>query len=210
MSRQQRSVEELQRASLAVQYELATLGGTHEMLHELGAHWRSSPRDHAISNALLHTFLLGARNLLAFLYSHNPRSADIVAEDFFDDPSEWTQHRAVPEPEMANGQLIGLISKRPAHLTWDRAGTDRPLWGAFRITWSIGLALQSFLQFVDQARVHRHLREDLGIMMSRLQIVANYWGGVSAAMAPAKELIEFDELAYFRQVTDPPPAGDDR
>lgn len=204
MSRQNRTIEELQRASLAVQYELATLGGTHEMLQELGVHWKSPPRDQAISNALLHTFLMAARNLLTFLYSHNPRSSDLIAEDFFDSATEWTQHRVVPEPEMGNGELIGLISKRLAHLTWDRAGIERPLWGAFRITWNIGLAMQSFLQIVQPVKVHPYLREDLNIMMSRLRSVAELWGGIPSAMAPTQKLMTFDELEYFRRVAEPP------
>lgn len=189
-----RSATELQQASLIVQYELATLACTHELLQESGTHWGSPARDRALSNALLHAFLLAARNLLTFLYSHNPRPSDIVAEDFFDDRDTWPKSRAVPEPEMANGELIGLISKRLAHLTWDRAASTKPLWGPFRIVWNTGLAMQSFLQAVDAQRVHPHLRADVEATMARLKAQLDQWGGLPAMMAPAQELMEFDQL----------------
>jgi hypothetical protein len=191
------SIEELRHASLAVQYEMVTLGTTHQMLQELAAHWGSPSRDQALSNALLHSFLLAARSLLAFLYSHDPRPSDVIAEDFFDDPAVWASRRLIPEPEMANGELLDLISKRLVHLTWDRVDSTKPLWGAFRIVWNIGLVMQSFLQLVAKKKVHPQLGEDVTLIVDTLKAHLAHWGGPGAIMAPVKELVEFDDVGYF-------------
>jgi hypothetical protein len=201
-ARQHRTNEDLQRASLAVQYELVTMATTHELLQELGAHWESSTRDKTLSNALLHAFLLAARSLLTFHYAYNPRPSDIIAEDFFDDPDNWRKRRLVPEAAMANGELLGQISKRLAHLTWNRATPTKLLWGPFRIAWNVGLVMQSFLQLVAQDKVHCQLREDVAVIMMRLEALAGPWGGIAAAMAPATETAQFDDLEYFESDDD--------
>jgi hypothetical protein len=142
---------------------------------------------------------------LTFLYSHNPRPSDIIAEDFFDDPNRWAKQQHIPEPEMANGELIGLISKHLAHLTWDRTDSTKPLWGAFRIVWNIGLVMQSFLQLVDEEKVHPQLREDVTIIMATLMAQVGQCGNLTVMMAPAKELMEFDNVKYFAglRISDP-------
>jgi hypothetical protein len=196
-NRKPHTIEELQHASLAVQYEMFTLATTHEMLQKLSAHWGSPPQDQAMSNAILHSFLLAARNLLHFLYAHNPRPTDIIAEDFFADPYRWTKQRVVPEPEMANGELVKVISKRLAHLTWDRVGPTKPLWGAFRIVWNVGLGMQSFLQLADQAHIHPQLREDVAAIMALLKAQLDQSGIGPAMMAPARDLMVFDDTGFF-------------
>lgn len=206
-ARERRATEELQRASLAVQYEFVTLAQTHQFLHELSADSASNTRDQALSNALLHAFLLAARSLLAFLFSHNARVSDIIAEDFFDNPEEWNRKRLVPETGLSDGDLSGLISKRLAHLTWDRADTSKPLWGAFKIAWNIGAVLQSFLQLVDEEKVHAQLREDVAIIMKSLETQAEYWGVLSEDMAPFSEFIEFDDTEYFGPARGPERSG---
>jgi len=141
--------------------------------------------------------LLAARNLLSFLYSHNPRESDIIAEDFFDDPADWQKHSAVPSPEMVDGVLIGIISKRLAHLTWDRADRTKPLWGGFQIVWNLGLALQSFVQLADDSKVHQQLRKDVGVMMAQLKQVLDLHPEFGGVMAPTLDSIHFDDLGYF-------------
>ena len=195
--RARRTVEELQRASLAVQYELCGLAQFHHMIQELNASGESDARAKALSNALLHAFLLAARNLLAFLYAHNPRPTDIISEDFFDDPNIWRAKRPVAEPELANGELVEQISKRLAHLTWDRAQTTKPLWGPFKIVWNISTVIREFLELVEPAKIHPQLREDFEIVLVNLKTEVDRWGCDPALMAPHKEFIEFDELVYF-------------
>ena len=88
-NRNQRSLEELHRASLAVQFEVVTLWVSYAKLQELKTNLQDKPEKRFYNNAILHSFLLAARNLLTFLYSHNARPSDIIAEDFFDDPNTW-------------------------------------------------------------------------------------------------------------------------
>ena len=195
--RPKRSTEDLQRASLAVQYEFMTLFACHDLLQAARTSWTSGDREKAISNAFLHSMLLAARGLLGFLYSHKPRDTDIVAEDFFDDADTWTKKRAVPSPEMADGALMGQISRRLAHLTWDRTDSTKPLWGAFQVVWNIGLALQSFLSLVDGARIHGALRTDVDLGMSLLRDVLNQQPELGGRMAPTIDAMRFDDLHYF-------------
>jgi hypothetical protein len=195
--RASRTAEELQRASLAVQYELSAISSSHHMLQELGATWESDSRDKALSNALLNAFLIAARNLLSFLYAHYPRPTDIIAEDYFDDPSTWYTTRPTPEPELVNGELIDQISKRLAHLTWSRAEITKPLWGPFKIIWNITSVLQVFVRQVPSQTIHPQLCGDVEVIAAILQSKMDQWGGELAPMAPHKAFIEFDDLVYF-------------
>jgi hypothetical protein len=194
MARERRSTDDLRRASLAVQYELIALFSFHDLLHSTAAS-PDSPRSVKLaSNAYLHAMLLAARSLLGFLYAHKPRANDIIAEDFFDEATHWTDRRAIPAPEMSNGELMGQISKRLAHLTWDRTETERPLWGAFAIVWNVLLGLQSFVDLVCNDRIHPALAEDLAVSLAAMRRVHDEWGG---QMAPITEPIQFDDLHYF-------------
>lgn len=197
LKRPVRSNKELQHASLAVQFEFVMLATTHHMLQESTTTLQSPARDQAISNALLNSFLLAARSLLAFLYSYKPRGSDIIAEDFFTDPQEWVRQRPVPEPEMANGELARIMSKWLAHLTWDRVSSTRPLWGPFRIIWNIGSVMQSFLQLVDKDKVHPQLREDVALIIMTLQAQVAQLSDAKVTMAPTKDFVEFDNVKYF-------------
>lgn len=196
-SRSKRTVKELKQASLIIQYELNSLYLCYDILQASCVGWSSNDREKGISNAFLHAMLLAARNLLAFLYSHEPRENDIIAEDFFDDPSEWSKRRLVPSPEMDKRVMIGQISKRLAHLTWDRADGTKPLWEDFRIVWNICLVLQSFVELADDARIHGQLRQDVALATKQLQSVLNQHPELNGAMAPGLDSILFDDLAYF-------------
>lgn len=195
--RKERTQAELRRASLAVQYDLVMLHSCLALLQSSNVGWSSNNDEKQISNAILHAMLLAARNLLSFLFAHRPRESDIIAEDFFDDSNIWQKQRAVPSPEMADGVLISRISKRLVHLTWDRADRTKPLWGGFRIVWSIGLVLQSFVQLADDAKIHEQLREDVGAMMALLKKVLDQHKKLGGQMAPAMDSMCFDDLVYF-------------
>jgi len=196
-SRLPRSNEDLRRASLAVQYELMSLYAAYYFAEKANVGWMSDDRSKAFSNTCVHSMLLAARSLLAFLYSHNPRESDIVAEDFFDDPTVWQAKRVVPSPEMADGLLVTQISKHLAHLTWHRAEDKKNLWGGFRIVWSIVLAIESFVNLVDRAKVHEALGTDVAMMKVMLQAVLNQHPEWAGLMAPSLDSMHFDSLAYF-------------
>jgi hypothetical protein len=197
LNRPRRSNDELRRASLAIQYELISLYSAYDFAEKANVGWMSDDRAKAFSNVCVHSMLLAARSLLAFLYSHNPRESDIIAEDFFDDPTVWQATRVVPSPEMADGLLMTRISKHLAHLTWDRAEDTKTLWGGFRIVWSIVLALASFCNLVDEQRVHEALRTDVGLMKVMLQAVLNQHPEWAGFMAPSLDSMHFNSIAYF-------------
>lgn len=196
-ARQKRTDRELLRASLAVQYEVATMGSHLKMLLESNTWFDNPPEERAVSNALSSNLLLAARSLLAFLYSHNVRPDDIIAEDFFDDAAIW--HDARPDlPDGAReGRLSNDISKRLAHLTWARASGTKPMWGLFSIVWIVMVALEAFLATVPGTRVQVQLREDVVGLALWLRQIRNQYGGDEAEMAPLSTTIPFDEAAYF-------------
>ena len=111
---------DLVRASVSIDYEANKMGNMLLLLLQSNVTFASAQREQVISNALLDSFLLATRNLCHFLYSHNPRPSDIVAENYFDNPQDWSNQRPVVS-EFQDGSLVILISKRVAHLTWDRA-----------------------------------------------------------------------------------------
>ena len=201
--REKRSQEDLLRASLEVQGEVISLWITHAELQKLAADFGSSPQIQSTSNAMLDSFLVKARNLVAFLFAHKPRSSDIIAEDFFDDPDLWQEKRLVPDPALANGELIGQISKLLAHLTWDRADAKKAYWGAFRIAWNVGRAMQSFLELADDTKIHPQLKEDVNLGMANLKSEMDRDGIDETMMSPAQETVDFDNLEFFRPDDDP-------
>jgi hypothetical protein len=68
-----------------------------------------------LNNALLESFTLHARALLAFLYADKPRPDDVVAEDFV---SDWVSKRP---PETAPLARVHFrVGKEIAHLTYER------------------------------------------------------------------------------------------
>lgn len=196
-ARQKRTDDELRYASLAIQYELNQLYCSYDLIDKANVGWASTDYDKAVSNAFLNAMLMSARSLIAFLYSYNPRDSDIVAEDFFDDPSAWHAKRVVPSPEMADGTLMGSISKHLAHLTWDRTDEEKPLWGGFRIVWNVVLAVESFVALVDKCRIHGALSTDVALMKNLLQQVLDQHPEWIEFMAPSMDTMQFDIQAYF-------------
>jgi len=102
---------------MAVDYEVSMLGAMLHFLLGSQVTFTSPAPEQSLANAELHSLLLATRNLCVFLYSHNPRDSDIVAEDFFDADEEWHAVRPVMAEEFSNGNLVNSISKRLAHLT---------------------------------------------------------------------------------------------
>jgi hypothetical protein len=147
------------------------MGALLQLLLESDTDISSSPREHAVSNALLHAFLISTRNLCHFLYSHKPRTTDIIGEDFFDDPVEWKRVRPSPPTEFADGTFVNRISKRLAHLTWDRIAGTKPTWGVFRVAWELSKALEAFVSNVRACHLSREIGEDVTVLV---QVLAAY------------------------------------
>jgi len=130
------------------------------------------------SNALLHGFLLAARNLCQFLYSHRPRSDDIIADDFFDDPNDWQRLRTSSLPEFANGSFVRDISRRLAHLTYDRAEGTKLTWTLFRIAWELSASFEVFVASVKPSRLCGGIKEDIRLLRCRLQFYVDEFGSI--------------------------------
>ena len=179
---------------MVVQYEAITLSAMLDFLLEGRVTSSSSSRDQARSNAFLHTFLLAVRSLLHFLFSHRPHSNDVIAEDFFDDPQLWHKLRERAAPELKNGTLVGLISKRLAHLTWDRASGTKPTWGAFAIAWGIAEMLEVFVSAVEQAKIDQRLKEDVLLFRQLLGNTRIALGGPDVPMGPLGTMLPQDDF----------------
>lgn len=192
------SDEDLQRASLAVDYEVGMLGASLDFLLGSQTTFGSSAPEQMASNAMLHSFLLATRNLCPFLYSHNPRQNDIIAEDFFETAEEWHQARPQPPHEFLDGSLVDLISKRLAHLTWHRASGTRPTWGAFRIAWELTKGLEVFAAKVSSARLDSSFAQAVKVLSLALQAVIDQHGSVELAESAPTSLL-WDEADLWPQ-----------
>jgi len=189
-----RSDGDLRRASLAVNYESNMMGTTLFLMIERYVDLDSSPREHAISNSLLHAFLIATRNLCHFLYCHKPRPTDIIAEDFFDHPSDWRRVRPKLPEEFEGGSFVDRISKRLAHLTWERASGTKPTWGAFRIAWELGKALEAFVGHANHVRLSDETVEDVAALRRVMDGLIEQYGSVEEieTVPPSKLFHEED------------------
>jgi len=112
MTRISRSLEELCEASNHLFYEIwmfqALAQGMSSGIAGIGA----------MNNSLLEAFAIHVRALIGFFYSENPRSDDIVAEDFFENEDVWKNLQP------AKTETLGTAKKRAdkeiAHLTYTR------------------------------------------------------------------------------------------
>ncbi|MCC6653325.1 MAG: hypothetical protein IT348_19395 [Candidatus Eisenbacteria bacterium] len=181
--RAKRTDDELYRASLEVQFEVAMLGNTLQQLLDSTTGFTSSRNERLKSNLLLHSFLLASRNLLAFLYSHDPRLTDLIAEDFFDSPSDWRRVRPSVAVEVTDGTISGNISKRLAHLTWDRT-EKKSTWGAFAVAWVITGAMREFVRSVLPARMAPQLLADAELAHSALSKIMDEHSVTEASIGP--------------------------
>ena len=173
-----RSDGDLRKASSAVNYESSMMGTTLHVMLNREVDINSSPMEHCISNSVLHAFLIATRNLCHFLYSHEPRSTDIIAEDFFDHPSDWCGLRPPLPAEFTDGSFVDRISKRLVHLTWQRASGTKPTWGAFRIAWELSKSLEAFVCNVNPLRVATEIVEDVAALKLTLDGLATQHGSV--------------------------------
>lgn len=110
--RTQRSKDELRKAADHLSYEI-------EMLDRMAtALALGLAGDGPIKNAFLESFVIHARVLLQFLYDETPRPDDVIAEDFFKDPSAWRSSR--PAMTALLSTVRRRVGKEAAHLTYAR------------------------------------------------------------------------------------------
>ncbi|MDO8632002.1 MAG: hypothetical protein Q7R41_16065, partial [Phycisphaerales bacterium] len=121
---------------------------------------------------------IATRNLCQFLYSHDPRANDIIAEDFFENSSEWQRIRPTSLPDFADGSFVRDISRRLLHLTYDRADGTKMTWTAFRIAWELSKSFEVFVGKVKPFRLCEGIQVDIAVLRRRLQQYVDQFGSV--------------------------------
>ena len=102
-----------------------------------------------INNAILESFTIHTRILLDFLYSNNPRSDDVIAEDYFPEPAIW--HNSRPHKSELIEMVHYRVGKEVAHLTYTRQKLDEESkkWPFLEIAHDIEKAIDCFLRNVS-------------------------------------------------------------
>jgi len=141
--RMKREADSLRRASDHLYYELSMLRHTAAVLAT------GALSDSHLSNACIESFTVHFRAIVDFLYSEKPFDSDVIAEDFFSSPDEWTSRR----PELA-AQLSSArkrVNKEIAHLTYDRQHVVPELkdWNFKTLYDEISSAVKRFVELVS-------------------------------------------------------------
>jgi hypothetical protein len=147
--RSQRSDDDLMRASEHLYYEIAMLVGTSNGLASGVA------GESVLKNALLESFTLHARALLAFFYSDKPRPDDVVAEDFIPD---WPSMR--PNEPTAFQALQIRVGKEIAHLTYERLSVTEAAkqWRFVEIAQGIDRMAACFVQLIPDSNLGPNMK----------------------------------------------------
>ena len=101
-----------------------------------------------LNNALLESFTIHARILLDFLYAAKPQRDDVIAEDFFPEPSAWYDSRLKKSDLLAS--VHRRVAKEVAHLTYARQEVtpDTKPWAFVQIANEVNAAFGAFLSIV--------------------------------------------------------------
>src|SRR2546428_11414548 len=140
MPRRQKSTEELKETLKDLDYEVWMLKRTAEILN-VNKPNLADETSRVIHNALLESSMIHARSLIDFLYDENPSDSDVVANDFFDDPSDYRSARD-PMTDLLR-TVPHRVGKEIAHLTYDRLGKapEQRTWPAMQIAVDIDVRL---------------------------------------------------------------------
>lgn len=117
------SDQELQKYSYEhVRYELW-------MFLRLGQYLTEAPpskgeQEVVIHNAVIESFVIHLRNLIAFLYSVRVQTKDVIAADYFRDPSDWYKKRPPISRELRVARERS--HKEVIHLTTERISGASP------------------------------------------------------------------------------------
>jgi hypothetical protein len=111
------------------------------------------------ANALIESFVIHVRCVLDFLYApKNRRDDDVIAQDYFDDPTEWENLRP---PMSANLEKArDRAGKEMAHLTYARLDVtpEAKPWRFVELTNEISDVLGVFLKNVDHNKLGNEWR----------------------------------------------------
>jgi hypothetical protein len=101
-----------------------------------------------ISNALVESFALHARNLIDFYYA-TPQQDDVVAEHFFSDPAAWARVRPTKTTTLDGAKT--RANKEVSHLTYTRlsVSADKKGWPTDEIIRDLDAVLRVFCTEAD-------------------------------------------------------------
>ena len=119
----------------------------------------SDTTDATKNNAYIESFGLHARVLLDFLYNTNGRSDDVLAVDFFDDPTEWID--SIEEKSEILEKVNPRVGKELAHLTYKRLEVtpEEKEWDRSEICKDINETVKKFLDLVSEEKITDNLKK---------------------------------------------------
>ena len=155
MPRKARNLDELRGASNHLYYEVW-------MLSSLANGIASGIAGQGpIANALLESFVIHVRAVMDFLYAETAKPDDVVAEDFFDSPDQWTSIR--PQLSETLSHAKRRAGKEVAHLTYARLDVTpatKP-WKFVQIADDISSVMNAFLQNVSRGKLGSRWKPDM-------------------------------------------------
>ena len=136
------------------------------MFLRLGQYLTESPhpkdeQERVLNNAVVESFVIHLRNLIAFLYSVRVQSKDVIAADYFIDPNEWYEKRPSISRELRTARERS--HKEVIHLTTDRISGTPPekRWPILALMREIKDLMTLFAKLASPERIHPSLREFL-------------------------------------------------
>lgn len=136
---------ELARASDHLSYEI-------KMFFSMSSVRLRDPKGlQAIVNAVLESFVIHFRVLCDFFYPQHPRAEDVLADHFFDSPSDWRR----PKLSKYLRDSRTRAHKEVAHLTYDRLKVtpDEKEWDRAKLSREMLPVIREFLKTVPDARI---------------------------------------------------------
>ena len=105
-----------------------------------------------IANALLESFVIHVRAIMDFLYAERPQSDDVIAEDFFASPEQWTKIRPVLS------EVLSQAKRRAGknyHLTYARLDVtpETKPWRFIEIAKEVMAVMDTFLKNVPKEKL---------------------------------------------------------
>jgi hypothetical protein len=149
MARNKRPLAELREASKHLHYEITMFYAAAEGLR-CGL-FGPGP----LSNVLVESFAVHVRNLIDFLYAAQPRTDDVVAEDFVADVVQWPLIRPVMSDVLLRAKR--RADKEIAHLTYTRLAVtdDAKPWPFVEIFGQIVPVFELFMENVEGERLDK-------------------------------------------------------
>ena len=132
------------------------------MLAHLTSHNQNGPIPWSISNAMMNTFSLHARNLINFIYSRSKNKdypTDIIIEDYFGD----SNHNPIPDITPILEEALIKANKQAAHLSIDRIDYEKSgkEWFFVKIAKQIMEVLQIVVVSIPDSRISPKLKRKL-------------------------------------------------